>query len=241
MKTDVIMGIPVDLLTKEDVLKDVTFSLNNGKKMSIISVNPQIVSESNKYPEIVEFIKQGTHRIPDGIGIVLVSRIKKGNIRARLAGFDIMMELLQYANEKKKSIFLYGAHSEVLKDALRNIRVSYPDLQILGSIDGYTNLTEREVVEEINKKNPDFLFVALGFPRQELFLARNINILNATVFQDIGGSLDVISGHAKRAPNFFIKWHLEWLYRSLSSPKRIGRIFQLPVFLIKSLGWNSKK
>jgi N-acetylglucosaminyldiphosphoundecaprenol N-acetyl-beta-D-mannosaminyltransferase len=241
MKTDVIMGIPVDSLTKEDVLKDVTFSLNNGKKMSIISVNPQIVSESNKYPEIVEFIKQGTHRIPDGIGIVLVSRIKKGNIRARLAGFDIMMELLQYANEKKKSIFLYGAHSEVLKDALRNIRVSYPDLQILGSIDGYTNLTEREVVEEINKKNPDFLFVALGFPRQELFLARNINILNATVFQDIGGSLDVISGHAKRAPNFFIKWHLEWLYRSLSSPKRIGRILQLPVFLIKSLGWNSKK
>lgn len=78
MKTDVIMGIPVDSLTKEDVLKDVTFSLNNGKKMSIISVNPQIVSESNKYPEIVEFIKQGTHRIPDGIGIVLVSRIKKG-------------------------------------------------------------------------------------------------------------------------------------------------------------------
>ena len=82
------------------------------------------------------------------------------------------------------------------------------------------------------------VFVALGFPRQEKWLAKNTNALEASVFQDVGGSFDVLSGHVKRAPAFFINCHLEWLYRSLSNPKRIGRILQLPVFMAKSIYWK---
>jgi len=85
---------------------------------------------------------------------------------------------------------------------------------------------------------PDFVFVALGFPRQERWLAQNMNAIHASVFQDVGGSFDVLSGHVKRAPNFFINLHLEWLYRSLSNPTRLGRIAQLPVFLVKSIYWK---
>ena len=101
-------------------------------------------------------------------------------------------------------------------------------------------MTNHEIVAQMNAVQPDFVFVALGFPRQELWLAENMTNVNGSIFQDVGGSFDVLSGHVKRAPAFFIKTHLEWLYRSLSNPTRIGRIVQLPIFVVKSLWWKMK-
>ena len=98
-----------------------------------------------------------------------------------------------------------------------------------------------EIVAQINRCHPNFLFVALGFPKQEQWLAKNINNLSVNVFQDVGGSFDVLSGHVKRAPQFYIDHHLEWLYRSLSNPARIGRIFQLPFFIVKACGGKLKE
>lgn len=238
MKTELIMGIPVDNLTYQMILSDLPYYLLEKKKMTIISVNPQIIIEAKRFPEVIDLIKTSTHRIPDGIGVVLVSKLTGGNIRERVAGFDLMLKLLEYANVNGKSVFFYGARIEILKDAIANIGSTYPKINIVGAIDGYTNLSEQEIVREINKCKPDFLFVALGFPKQEQWLSRNINKLNVSIFQDVGGSFDVLSGHVKRAPQSFIKYNLEWMYRSLSNPSRIGRIFQLPSFLFKSLWWN---
>ncbi|MBS5959494.1 WecB/TagA/CpsF family glycosyltransferase [Enterococcus gallinarum] len=240
MKTEFIMGIPVDCISYKKVIEDAHRYIENNQKMSIISVNPQIVVESKKYPEIISFIQHSTHRIPDGIGIVMISKLTGGDIKERIAGFDMMKELLLYANNNKKSIFLYGAKPAVLTDAIKNIASIYPQIDILGGIDGYTSLSDSEIVAQINRCHPNFLFVALGFPKQEQWLAKNINNLSVNVFQDVGGSFDVLSGHVKRAPQFYIDHHLEWLYRSLSNPARIGRIFQLPFFIVKSLWWKLK-
>ncbi|EOL48970.1 WecB/TagA/CpsF family glycosyltransferase [Enterococcus phoeniculicola] len=241
MKQDTMMGVPIDALTYEEIVKDIPEYLETDKKMTAISVNPQIVTEARKYPEIVSFIKESTHRIPDGIGIVMVSKLTKGPIKTRVAGIELMTKFLAYANEHKRSVFFYGAKPEVIKDAVKNIQNQYPDLHIKGAVDGYTKLTEEELVDQINDQQPDFLFVGLGFPRQEQWLARNVDKLNVSIFQDVGGSFDVFSGHVKRAPQFYIDYHLEWLYRSVSNPKRIGRIFQLPVFVWKSLLWKMRK
>lgn len=240
MKTEYIMGIPVDSLTYEDIINDVPNYFRFGKKMTVVSVNPQIIVDSHRFPEVVEFIENGTHRIPDGIGIVIVSKMTGGQIVNRVTGFDLMVKFLEYANKNKKSCFFYGAQPEVLSDALKNIQIRYPNITISGSIDGYTKVSDEEIISEINQKQPDFLFVALGFPKQELWLHQHINKLDVSVFQDVGGSLDVLSGHVKRAPNFFIRSHLEWLYRSLSNPKRLYRILQLPIFVVKSLIWKIK-
>lgn len=241
MNHELIMGIPVDHITYESVLEDVNNHLLAGtKKMTIASVNPQIIVESKKYPEAVNFLEKSTHRIPDGIGIVLASKLTGGKIKERVTGFDLMIKLLENGNSNKRSAFFYGAKPEILHAALKNIELKYPNLVIAGGIDGYTSMTEEEVVEQINRTSPDFLFVAMGFPRQELWLNRNVSKLDVKIFQDVGGSFDVLSGTVKRAPKFFLDYHLEWLYRSLSNPKRIGRIFQLPVFLMKSLWWHLK-
>ncbi|MFB8590355.1 WecB/TagA/CpsF family glycosyltransferase [Enterococcus casseliflavus] len=238
MNTEVIMGLPVDQVTYQTILAELPLYFENGKKMTAISINPQIAVDAKKYPDIVEFIKQSTHRIPDGIGIVLVSQLTGGKIKERVAGFDLMVKFLEYADNHQKRVFFYGAKPEVLFDAIEKTRELYPNLTITGGIDGYTSLSEVEVVEMINRAKPDFLFVALGFPRQEQWLARNTSRLNVTVLQDVGGSFDVLSGRVKRAPKMIINLHLEWLYRSLSNPKRIGRIIQLPIFVVKSLWWK---
>ena len=240
MKTERIMGIPVDRITYADILEDVPNYCKSGEKMTVISVNPQIVVEGQNYPEIIKFIENSTHRIPDGIGIVMVSKILGGKIRERVAGFDLMVKFLEYANEHHQRVFFYGAKPDVLNDAIKNIRKEYPHLIVTGKIDGYTKLTEEQIIEKINAAQTDFLFVALGFPKQEQWLSKNVEKVQANVFQDVGGSFDVLSGHVKRAPQIFIDYHLEWLYRSLSNPTRIGRIFQLPVFVIRSLWWKIK-
>lgn len=240
MKSELIMGIPVDNLSYDNIIEDISNYLDRHRKMTIISINPQIVTESKKYPDIVDFIWRSTHRIPDGIGIVLVSRLTGGSIFNRVTGFDLMIRILAYANENNKRIFLYGAKPQILEDTVENIKHSYPDLVVAGAIDGYNQLKDKEIISQINESKSDILFVALGFPRQEQWLARNIHELNVSIFQDVGGSFDVISGHVKRAPDIFIKFHLEWLYRSLSNPKRLGRILQLPIFLCKSIVWSMR-
>lgn len=235
------MGIPIDQITYETILTDVKYCfLESDKQLILASVNPQIMVESHKHPEVVTFLEQSSHRIPDGIGIVIVSKLTGGKIKERVTGFDLMIKLLEYANQEHKSAFFYGARPEVLTATLENIAKEYPNLSIVGGIDGYTTMTEEQIVKEINQVQPDFLFVALGFPRQELWLQRNRSKLAVKIFQDVGGSFDVISGAVKRAPQFYLDHHLEWLYRSISNPKRIGRIFQLPVFVVKSLWWNIK-
>ncbi|MCD5003737.1 WecB/TagA/CpsF family glycosyltransferase [Enterococcus saccharolyticus] len=238
MKTEKIMGIPIDNITYETIIADISSYLNSDKKMTAISINPQIVLEVQHYKDLQNFIHASTHRIPDGIGIVLVSKLLGGNIKERVTGFDLMVKFLEYANEHRKRCFFYGAKPEVNIDLINNIQKKYPNLIIAGGIDGYTKLDDDEIVNQINTSKPDFLFVALGFPKQEKWLSKNIDVLEVSILQNVGGSFDVLSGHVKRAPDFYVKNHLEWLYRSLSNPKRIGRIFQLPIFVLKSLFWH---
>lgn len=235
-----IYNTPVDCLTLPEIVSDFSLYFNQGKKMTLTSVNPQIILMSEENPTVKKFIEESTHRFADGIGVVKLSQWTKGKIRERVAGIDVMVEALKYANQQKKRIFLYGAKPEVVEQAALKISQTYPHLIVAGYIDGYTQLTETEVVDQINASETDMLFVALGSPRQEEWLAKHLTELKGTVFQTVGGSLDVLSGTVKRAPEFFIKSNLEWVYRSCSNPKRLYRMVQVPVFIGKSLLWHIK-
>lgn len=237
METEYILGVPVDVVTITEIMNELPSLLKSSRKLTFTSVNPQIVVHAHKYPEVIEFVKASSHRIPDGIGIVKASQKQGGKIKERVTGIDLMTEFLRYANENEKSVFLYGSKPEVLEKTLVTIKNQYPNISEISGIDGYTNLSETEIVFEINKRKPTFVFVALGFPRQEQWLARNYQNVEAQVFQDVGGSFDVLSESVKRAPNFFIKANLEWLYRSLSTPKRLVRMIDVPVFMYKTNKW----
>lgn len=239
-KQENILGIPVDILTMSDIKRDLLTYFEENKKMTLTSVNPQIILMAETNENVKEFIKESTHKIPDGIGIVKVSKWTKGKIKERVAGIEVMHEALTFANEHHKRIFLLGAKPEVAKLASENIAKEFPDLVVAGWIDGYSKMNDYDIVSKMNQSQADMIFVAMGSPKQEEWLKANMPMLNATVYQTVGGSLDVISGTAKRAPEFFIKTNLEWLYRSCANPKRFYRIFQLPVFVTKALNWHRK-
>ncbi|MGX6962758.1 WecB/TagA/CpsF family glycosyltransferase [Vagococcus xieshaowenii] len=237
MTIEYINGLEVDAITLSEIVQSLPELDRQTGPFTFISVNPQIGLHAEDYPEIVTFINQATHRIPDGIGIVKVSQQQEKKIKERVAGIELMYELLKFADTHHKRIFLYGAKPDVLSQAVENIERNYPGLTVAGSIDGYTNMSEQDIVETINRSQTDMVFVALGFPRQELWLANHYQEVEAKYFQDVGGAFDVISGLVKRSPDIFIKLNLEWLYRSLSNPKRLYRIVELPLFVMKAKKW----
>lgn len=228
-----ICGLPVNNLSYSEIEQDLGNCFENNKKMVITSVNPQISLQALKNEEVKSYIDSATHRIADGVGVVAMSRLFKGNIRERITGVDVMTLCLRYANKNKLSIFLYGARKKIVKKAAQNIRESYQNIEISGYIDGYSEKDGDTISELINKAKPDFVFVALGSPNQEVFLNRNKDRIEASVFLDVGGTFDVLSGEVKRAPDFFIKYNIEWLYRSFTM-KRLDRLKQIPLYVIHS-------
>lgn len=237
MKTEYLGGVPVDALSYEAITADIPKYLAEKKKMIITSVNPQITLQAYEYEEVFQYIHRATHRIADGIGVVKMSKWSGGQIRQRITGIDVMDNCLAFANEHANRVFLYGAQKEVVEKAVINIKKQYPKLIVAGHLHGYTTKNDQRIVELINQAKPEFLFVALGSPKQEIFLERNIDQLTAGVYLNVGGTFDVLSGMVSRAPDFFIEHNIEWLYRSFKY-KRYERLLQIPQYMLKV--WKKK-
>lgn len=232
---DAYLGVHVSPLTYEGIVKAIKVRMDRGDKSTIIAVNPEKVMAAQKNPEVKELINGSTFQIADGVGILLASKLKNGNIKTRVTGVDMMARLLKFAAEESHPIYLYGAKREVVERAAENITRDNPGIVIAGTTDGYEQ-DENALIERINDSAAKIIFVALGSPKQELWIKRNMDKLsNVLVFQGVGGSFDVFSGTVKRAPAFFRKTGTEWLYRLMSDPKRIKRQLNLPRFLIKLL------
>lgn len=229
------LGVNVSPLTYEGIISDLRVRLAEGKQSTIIAVNPEKVMSAQRDPEVKELINASTYQIADGVGILLAAKIKGGNITSRVTGVDMMAKLLQFAESDGHSVYFYGAKEEVVTKAVANIKAKHPNIQVAGYSNGYEK-DEKALVLKIHQSGAKILFVALGSPRQELWIRRNLDQLpNVQVFQGVGGSFDVFSGTVKRAPALFRKLGIEWLYRLLASPSRLKRQLNLPKFLFKVL------
>ncbi|WP_236747682.1 WecB/TagA/CpsF family glycosyltransferase [Acetilactobacillus jinshanensis] len=196
----------------------------------IVTANPEIVIYANQHSSYNQLIKRADYITPDGIGIVKAAKILNDPMPGRISGFDLFVQFLKWGNEHHKSIYLLGSHQAVIDDLIKVIHHRWPNLAILGSHNGYFS-DSRAITKQIQVKQPDMVFVALGYPKQEAFINRYRKLSNS-LWIGIGGSFDVLSGHTKRAPQFWINHHVEWLYRLLKQPQRIGRMMSLPRFLI---------
>lgn len=177
-----------------------------------------------------KLISRADYITPDGIGIVKASQILNDPMKCRISGYDLFISLLKWGNLHHQSIYLLGSHPVVIKDLLTIIHNRFPNVKITGSHNGYFNNSE-SIAREIHQEHPDMVFIALGYPKQETFI-HQYRTLNNGLWMGVGGSFDVLSGHTKRAPKFWIKHHLEWLYRLIKEPQRICRMMSLPQFII---------
>lgn len=214
----------------EDMLK----KLKKGQKTFIVTANPETFMKSESDDEIKALLLDSESvLVPDGIGIVKAARMLDYDIKERITGIDIAYKLLEYGNKFKKTIYLFGSKQEVIDDLVKVIERDYSNLEIVGAKNGYEKDKDK-VFNDIIKKQPDIVLVALGIPAQEKLIYKHLDKFDKGIFVGVGGSFDVISGHKKRAPKLFIKLNLEWLYRIMREPSRLKRFYDSNVkFLFK--------
>ena len=228
-----VLNLWVDDCNMAKALEQVSKYVENGDKVhTIFASNPEKNYSVPKDAFLYEMFKKADILIPDGIGMVLASRFIYNADVQRVPGCELMQEICNMSAEKGYKIFIYGAKKEVNESAVDELKVRHPSIQIVGSQDGYLGDDEMNgLIDRINASNAQILFLALGSPKQEMWISKYRDQLkNVRVCQGIGGTLDVLAGTVKRAPDFFCKMGIEWLYRLVSEPKRLKRQIKLPFF-----------
>jgi len=226
-----ILGVRIDKVDMQGAFEKAVSFLKKNEPSVIYTPNSEIIYMARNDEEFKKILNSSSLNTADGIGVVYASRILKEPIAERVPGYDLAVKLLPYMNENKLKLFLFGGREGIAKKAKENILADYPDIDICGTENGYFDSSD-EIIEKINNENPDFVFVCLGAPKQEKWIYENKAKLNCKVLMGIGGSLDVFAKEAKRAPEFFIKLNIEWLYRLMKNPSRIGRMMALPKFAL---------
>ena len=228
----------------DDFYKIVYEALIKSQKMFIITANPEtfMIGYSNKEFNNI-LLSDTTTIVPDGIGIVKAARYLGIPVEERITGVDLTEKILRFANDLKKTIYLYGASEEVLYAFVMYIKEKYPHITIAGYVNGYGD-NDDYVVQEVKRKQPDIILVALGVPKQEIVISKLVNNSTKGIFIGVGGTFDVLSGYKKRAPRIFIKLNLEWLYRIMAEPYRIKRFYNNNIkfiFEIRKLKQNMQQ
>ncbi len=233
-----ILNIWVDPLTKKEFIRKIrSFFKSDGGPHVIFAANPEKNFSVPRDLILYETFKNADLLLPDGIGMVIAVRLLYGLKIERVPGVEMMDAICALAEEEERRVFIFGSKEAVNKKAVEVLKKKYPKLCIVGRSHGYVKENRMALLlEKINRTRAEVLFVALGSPKQERWIARYKDSLRTVkVCQGIGGSLDTIAGHVKRAPDLWQKLQMEWLYRLIKEPKRIKRQKVLPIFVIELL------
>ncbi len=228
-----ILGVPFNnIKPSEAVDKMVSFLDLNGKAM-VFTPNPEMVMKARKDKEFMDILNSSAMNVPDGIGIVYASKFTKNPIKERVAGYDMLLSVFDRIKNTDKTVYFFGSAPGIAERAKEAIEKRFPGISIVGCADGYfDDNKEKEIIADINHKRPDLLLVGIGFPKQEKWIYKNIKGLNIKAAVGVGGSFDGWCGNVPRAPEFFVRHGLEWFYRLMKQPSRIGRMMQLPLFML---------
>lgn len=227
-----IVGVEIDNVNMDEAAGILAEALDMDKCSMVFTPNSEILLEAVKDSEFEAVLKSGQLVIPDGIGVVIASRFYGTPLKERVAGFDLTMRLMEIANSQGRSIYLLGGREGVAEEAAIKLMEKHGNLTIAGTRNGFFGSDEEgKIIDEINNSNADILLVALGAPKQEKFIHSHRDKLRVKIAIGVGGSLDIIAGRAKRAPEFYQKAGLEWFYRLIKEPKRFIRMMRLPKFI----------
>ena len=238
MRVD-IMGVGFDSVTLSQAVEAAEGLLAQNGAHYVVTPNPELVQRAGKEPAFRDVLNGADLVLPDGVGIIYAAKILGRPLQGRVPGIDFAAALCGKLAQNGKRLFLLGAKPGVAQRAAENLKKDHPGLTVCGVHDGYFK-EDGPVVEEIRAAKADAVFVCLGFPRQEYWMAQNGEAAGARLLVGLGGSLDVFAGEVKRAPEGFQKLGLEWFYRLITQPSRIGRMAKLPLFLVSALGEKRK-
>jgi len=227
-----ILGVGIDDVDTETALDIIDGFIRTRKPRIVVTADSSGIVLAHKDPELMEIMNSADLVTPDSFGILWAARRQGTPLKERVSGIDMVNLLCERGAQSGYRIFLLGAAPGVADAAAENLRRQHPGLNIVGTHHGFFRDEDNPgVVEQVRSRKPDILFVALGIPKQEKWIARHKEELEVPVSMGVGGSLDVIAGKVPRAPKWMQDHGLEWAFRLYSNPRKIGKVLTLPRFV----------
>jgi N-acetylglucosaminyldiphosphoundecaprenol N-acetyl-beta-D-mannosaminyltransferase len=241
-------GVMVDQVDFDGAVDRIERFLTSGGSHQIATVNLDFVSIARRKPEFMEVLNQVDLAVPDGMPLVWLSRFTGTPLTERVAGVELFGACCDIAAEQRLGVFLLGAADGVAEEAARNLQSMYPGLNVVGTYSpSHGSLSEEEdehIVSLIQEAQPHFLFVALGAPRQDIWIREHISRLHVPVAMGVGCVFDIYAGSVKRAPRWMQQLGMEWAFRLAQEPARLWRrylIDDLPTFAAVMLATRGAK
>jgi len=231
-----ILGVAVDPVDFGAAVRRITDAADGaGPALYTVAINPEKIMRARREPGLRPILEGAGLRIPDGVGVVVASRLRRGRVRSRVTGIDLTMAVGREAAAHGWPVYLLGGAPGVADEAAAAYGARFPGFVTAGTSDGYFAGRDGEVCERVRRSGARILFLALGSPAQEYWLHAHLAETGCRVGMGVGGTFDVLSGRTARAPVLMQRLGLEWLHRLIREPSRYRRMLVLPVFLALAL------
>lgn len=233
MRTE-ILGVSFDNLTMDEAVERAMELLALTGPHMVVTPNAEIVQQARRDRDFSSLIEGADLVIPDGVGVIYASKILGRPLKGRVPGIEFAAALADRMAGSGHRLYLLGAKPGVAEEAGARLVHAHPGLTVCGTHDGYFQ-EDGPVAEDIRQSGADVVFVCLGAPKQEHWIADHGGDTGARLLVGLGGSLDVFAGRVERAPDRWQRLGLEWLYRALKEPARLRRVARLPLFLCSAV------
>lgn len=238
MKRVNLFGISVDPLTTKQTVELVRKKIVNKVPTHLLGMNADKINGLGKNKQYDEIVKNADIINADGVSLIMAAKFLNKAIPERVAGIDLMQDLLKMAEKDGFTVYFLGAKHAVVSTLVDKMKEKYPQLQIVGYRDGYFGKEEwQSISDELKETQPDLVFIGISSPTKEFLIDYFMKQGGNSVFMGVGGSFDVLSGYIKRAPKWVRRSNMEWMYRFLQEPKRLFKryFFGNVKFLISML------
>lgn len=231
-----ILGVRVDALTYEMLLQSIERFIGEGTPRQVVTVNPEFVMKAQGDADFRRIINESALSMPDGVGLLWAARLLGKRLPERVTGSDSIWMLAELSARRGYGIYFLGAAPGVAEKAAGILKGRYPGMVVSGTYAGSPSPAEdEEIAAMVKEASPQILLVAYGAPKQDRWIARNINAgrIGVPVCIGVGGTFDFVAGVAPRAPVWMRRCGLEWLHRLVTQPWRWRRMLSLPRFAWK--------
>ncbi|MBO6179652.1 MAG: WecB/TagA/CpsF family glycosyltransferase [Selenomonadaceae bacterium] len=235
-----ILGVKVDIVTMDEAVAASCSIIEEREPKMIVTANAEMILRATEDAELKSILNSAALVVPDGAGAVWAANTLGYEMKERVAGYDLAQNIMAIAPKLGLKLYFFGSAPGVAEKAKIKAESLYEGIEIVGVHDGFFDEEEeKRIIEDIREKKPDVLFACLGVPKQEKWLFERQSETGVPLAMGLGGTFDVMAGVMKRAPLWMQKAKLEWLFRGMMQPSRIGRLMALPKFAIEVL--KSKK
>ena len=231
-------GVKISPVTMTEALDKVEAFIASGQPHHVLTSDANAILTSRNDPEYAAIMRNAALITPDGFGVIWGARLLNLPIYERVTGVDMVTGICERAAKRGHRIFIFGSEPGIAATAAANLTTRYPGLNVVGTHHGMVMRDPdalAKVIAQIHEAKPDVLFVAMGIPLQEKFIAKHLQELGVPVALGVGGSFDVYAGKFPRAPQYVQRAGMEWLYRVWIDPSRWKRMGYVPKFMLVAL------